>query len=88
MPRSGSRGTDVHDSVGHTLLSGSDDTRLGVWDVDTKKLKSALRTGHRANIFCTRYMPGTGPKLPIRILRSLFPVTAMGAPLQLLQTCK
>ncbi len=53
------------DGAGHTLLSGSDDTRLGIWDTDTKKLKKSLRTGHHANIFCTRYMPGTGPLLPL-----------------------
>ena len=59
------------DGAGHTLLSGSDDTRLGIWDVDTKKLKKSLRTGHHANIFCTRYMPGTGSAiLPVMLLCS------------------
>ena len=28
--------------------------------METRQLRSALRTGHHANIFCTRYMPGTG----------------------------
>jgi WD40 repeat protein len=45
--------------AGDTLLSGSDDTQLGIWDVATHK-KSAMQTGHSANIFCTRFMPGTG----------------------------
>ena len=52
--------TSSANGAGHTLLSGSDDTRLGIWDVETRQLRSALRTGHHANIFCTRYMPGTG----------------------------
>ena len=28
--------------------------------MERQKLKGSLRTGHHANIFCTRYMPGTG----------------------------
>ena len=75
------------DGAGHTLLSGSDDTRLGIWDTDTKKLKKFLRTGHHANIFCTRYMPGTGTAiLPVMLLCSnnvVLAAFAMGACTQL-----
>ena len=49
--------------AGTKLLSGSDDTLLGVWDVARRKKIKALRTGHTANIFCTRFMPGTGALL-------------------------
>ncbi|KAK9835390.1 hypothetical protein WJX81_006845 [Elliptochloris bilobata] len=45
---------------GDTLLSGSDDTRVCIWDVDTRQCRAVLDTGHSANIFCVRYMPNTG----------------------------
>ena len=48
--------------AGGTLLSGSDDTLMGVWDVERRKLRCSVRTGHTANIFCTKHMPATGER--------------------------
>lgn len=48
--------------AGETLLSGSDDTLMGVWDVEQRKLRCSVRTGHTANIFCTKHMPATGER--------------------------
>mgnify|MGYP001801223931 CR=1 FL=1 len=51
-------------ALGTQLLSGSDDTRVCIWDVAAKpRLKHVYRTGHRANIFCTRFMPGSNDNL-------------------------
>ncbi|KAK9903580.1 hypothetical protein WJX75_009241 [Coccomyxa subellipsoidea] len=50
---------------GDTLLSGSDDVVLGVWDVERRRLRASLRTGHHANIFCVKYMPATGDKVAV-----------------------
>ena len=46
--------------LGDTLLSGSDDTRVCIWDTNTLRCRTVLDTGHSANIFCVRYMPNTG----------------------------
>ena len=48
--------------AGETLLSGSDDTLMGVWDVERRRLRCSVRTGHTANIFCTKHMPATGER--------------------------
>jgi len=44
---------------GSLLLSGSDDTKLKIWDVSRKKLLRSWDSGHTANIFCARFMPFT-----------------------------
>lgn len=46
--------------AGDTLLSGSDDTVMAVWDVEQRSMRASMRTGHSANIFCTKFMPATG----------------------------
>jgi WD40 repeat protein len=46
--------------AGATLLSGSDDTRVCVWDVESRECRAVVDTGHSANIFCVRYLPNTG----------------------------
>ncbi|KAG6541712.1 hypothetical protein Mapa_016977 [Marchantia paleacea] len=45
---------------GSLLLSGSDDTKVNIWDYGTRKLVHDIYTGHSANIFCTKFMPETG----------------------------
>ncbi|EME31876.1 nuclear receptor interaction protein [Galdieria sulphuraria] len=45
---------------GSLLVSGSDDTKLKIWDVSRKKLLRSWDSGHTANIFCARFMPLTG----------------------------
>ncbi|BEI82313.1 hypothetical protein CcaverHIS002_0301810 [Cutaneotrichosporon cavernicola] len=58
---------------GTTLLSGSDDKRICIWTPDTRsdapaaqlsphplKLNGTIITGHRANIFSSRFLPNSG----------------------------
>ncbi|KAL2649169.1 hypothetical protein R1flu_017297 [Riccia fluitans] len=45
---------------GSLLLSGSDDTKVNIWDYGSRKLVHDIHTGHSANIFCTKFMPETG----------------------------
>lgn len=58
--------------AGSLLCSGSDDTQVCVWSMDRRRLRTSMLTGHSANIFCTRFVPGTGA-LP-RSLRPLLSV--------------
>lgn len=47
--------------AGELLLSGSDDMRVGIWQLgQDARLQAFLATGHTQNIFCARFMPGTG----------------------------
>jgi WD40 repeat protein len=41
---------------GTRILSGSDDTRLKIWDVGQEKALKTIETGHATNIFCARFM--------------------------------
>lgn len=50
---------------GATLLSGSDDTRVCIWDVESRQCRTVVDTGHSANIFCVRYLPNTGADNPL-----------------------
>jgi WD40 repeat protein len=45
---------------GTKLFTGSDDTRLVVWDVGARAPLATVPTGHSANIFCVRPLPHTG----------------------------
>ncbi|KAK9787482.1 hypothetical protein WJX73_000111 [Symbiochloris irregularis] len=48
-------------STGELLVSGSDDTHVGVWNLGLEnKNVHQLKTGHTLNIFCVRFMPSTG----------------------------
>eukprot|EP00871_Galdieria_phlegrea_P004301 jgi/Galph1/4872/GphlegSOOS_G3562.1 len=44
---------------GTLLISGSDDTKLKIWDTSRRKLVRSWDSGHTANIFCARFMPLT-----------------------------
>ena len=44
---------------GATLLSSGDDTRLIVWDTVRRAKRAEVLTGHTANVFCVRPLPGT-----------------------------
>ncbi|KAI8057902.1 WD40-repeat-containing domain protein [Syncephalis plumigaleata] len=46
--------------TGQRLLSGSDDTKLCIWDARDYSLVCKIATGHRANIFSAKFMPHTG----------------------------
>jgi WD40 repeat protein len=45
---------------GASLLSSGDDTRLIVWDAARGVKRADVLTGHTANVFCVKPMPGTG----------------------------
>ena len=49
------------DEQGRFLLSGSDDTRIAIWDyhgADMSRPKAEIGTGHVQNIFSARFFPG------------------------------
>ncbi|MCO5581572.1 hypothetical protein L7F22_035460 [Adiantum nelumboides] len=46
-------------SEGSMLLSGSDDTRVNLWDYSNRKLVHSIDSGHSANIFCVKFVPET-----------------------------
>lgn len=51
------------DEAGELLVSGSDDTRLCIFDavagpLTVRRPRATLPTGHRGNIFCARWLPG------------------------------
>uniref|UniRef100_A0A0D6QXS2 Anaphase-promoting complex subunit 4 WD40 domain-containing protein n=1 Tax=Araucaria cunninghamii TaxID=56994 RepID=A0A0D6QXS2_ARACU len=50
-------------SKGSLLVSGSDDARVNIWSYASKKLLHSIDTGHSANIFCCKFIPGTGDDL-------------------------
>ncbi|KAF0911231.1 hypothetical protein E2562_007999 [Oryza meyeriana var. granulata] len=52
-------------SNGSLLLSGSDDTRIGIWNYDNRKLVHDIETGHSANIFCTKFVPETSDEVVV-----------------------
>ncbi|KAJ8407284.1 hypothetical protein AAFF_G00278580 [Aldrovandia affinis] len=45
--------------TGEYILSGSDDTNLVISNPYNRKVKAAIRSGHRANIFSAKFMPCT-----------------------------
>ncbi|XP_020400929.1 DDB1- and CUL4-associated factor 8 isoform X2 [Zea mays] len=46
-------------SSGSLLVSGSDDTRINLWNYNNRELVHDIDTGHSANIFCTKFVPET-----------------------------
>lgn len=52
--------TIAWNASGSLLISGSDDTKVNIWDYGSRKLIHSIDTGHSANIFCTKFMPETG----------------------------
>lgn len=45
------------DVTGQLLASGSDDTKIAIWDFDNGKVKASFDTGHTGNIFSARFFP-------------------------------
>ncbi|XP_053663896.1 DDB1- and CUL4-associated factor 8 [Anopheles marshallii] len=41
---------------GKLLASGSDDLRINLWNWESKKLVKSLRSGHKSNVFQTKFM--------------------------------
>jgi WD and tetratricopeptide repeat-containing protein 1 len=52
-------------SKGSLLISGSDDTRINIWNYTDKKLRHSIDTGHSTNIFCTRFVPETSDEVVV-----------------------
>ncbi|XP_023524085.1 WD and tetratricopeptide repeats protein 1-like isoform X4 [Cucurbita pepo subsp. pepo] len=52
-------------SSGSLLISGSDDTRINIWNYSGRKLLHSVETGHSANIFCTKFVPETSDELVV-----------------------
>ncbi|CAH9129903.1 unnamed protein product [Cuscuta epithymum] len=52
-------------SRGSLLISGSDDTRINIWNYSNRKLLHSIETGHSANIFCTKFVPETSDELVV-----------------------
>jgi len=46
-------------SSGSLLISGSDDTRVNIWNYANQELLHEIDTGHSANVFCTKFVPET-----------------------------
>jgi WD repeat-containing protein 42A len=44
---------------GDTLISGSDDQKVMLWDWDTGAVKMQFHSGHGDNVFQARFMPYT-----------------------------
>ncbi|KAJ4796571.1 hypothetical protein LUZ62_047817 [Rhynchospora pubera] len=52
-------------SKGSLLISGSDDTKINIWNYADKRLRHSIDTGHSANIFCTRFVPETSDEVVV-----------------------
>eukprot|EP00897_Mesotaenium_endlicherianum_P003047 jgi/Mesen1/2770/ME000170S01877 len=50
---------------GTLLVSGSDDTRVNIWNYATRQLAHSVDSGHMANIFCTKFLPATGDEVVV-----------------------
>jgi WD and tetratricopeptide repeat-containing protein 1 len=48
---------------GELLASGSDDTKVIVWDPFKGRIVHEMATGHSGNIFSVKFMPGTSNNL-------------------------
>lgn len=55
--------TVAWNSRGSLLISGSDDTRINIWNYPSRKLLHSIETGHSANIFCAKFIPETSDEL-------------------------
>lgn len=51
--------TVAFNEAGDTLISGSDDRMVMLWDWDTGSVKLEFHSGHDANVFQARFMPCT-----------------------------
>lgn len=52
-------------SSGSLMISGSDDTRINIWNYSNRNLLHSIDTGHCANIFCAKFIPETGDELVV-----------------------
>lgn len=52
--------TVAWNETGDILLSGSDDCKLNMYRLTSMKPVHSIKSGHRANIFSAKFLPGTG----------------------------
>ncbi|XP_052624115.1 protein ALTERED SEED GERMINATION 2 [Lactuca sativa] len=55
--------TIAWNSKGSLLISGSDDAHVNLWSYESRKLLHSIDSGHRNNIFCTKFVPETSDEL-------------------------
>lgn len=48
---------------GETIISGSDDSTIKIWDSNRLRLVHSMNTGHSKNIFCARFLPQTNDQI-------------------------
>uniref|UniRef100_A0A2K5I2I7 Uncharacterized protein n=1 Tax=Colobus angolensis palliatus TaxID=336983 RepID=A0A2K5I2I7_COLAP len=58
----GRGGSICWNDTGEYILSGSDDTRLVISNPYSRKVLTAIRSGHQANIFSAKFLPCTNDK--------------------------
>ncbi|EAT35471.1 AAEL012362-PA [Aedes aegypti] len=55
-------------SAGTLLASGSDDLKINLWHWQTNKLMQSISSGHRANVFQTKFVDASGYRGEIEII--------------------
>ncbi|XP_065087877.1 DDB1- and CUL4-associated factor 8 [Ochlerotatus camptorhynchus] len=55
-------------SAGTLLASGSDDLKINLWNWQTNKLMQSISSGHRANVFQTKFVDASGYRGEIEII--------------------
>lgn len=55
-------------STGMLLASGSDDLKINLWHWQTNKLMKTISSGHRANVFQTKFVDASGYRGEIEII--------------------
>lgn len=55
-------------SAGTLLASGSDDLKINLWNWQTNKLMQSISSGHRANVFQTKFVDACGYRGEIEII--------------------
>lgn len=55
-------------SAGTLLASGSDDLKINLWNWQTKKPIHTITSGHRANVFQTKFVDACGYRGEIEII--------------------
>ncbi|KAL0479546.1 hypothetical protein AKO1_007771 [Acrasis kona] len=78
-------------SGGTLIVSGSDDQKLKIWEPFSKKLIRTIKTPHRGNIFCAKFMPGSNDQTIVSCAREpniyVFDLSRPTNPLQQKYTC-
>lgn len=57
-------------SAGTLLASGSDDLKINLWNWQTNKLVQSISSGHRSNVFQTKFVEASGYRNELEIISS------------------